>query len=143
MTTTGVLYILYNGFVRNLGKSQPLGLSDRHGAAIHPELVEAAVEAMPAQREIQAASELLKVVGDPTRMRILTALSGLELPVGDLQAVLKMSQSAVSHQLRVLRSAHLVKSRRAGKMVYYSLADDHVQDLLRVSLEHIRHSQNP
>lgn len=106
---------------------------------VHPELVQAAIEAMPAQDEIENASELLKAVGDPTRMRILSALLGLELCVSDLQAALGMSQSAVSHQLRVLRATHLVKYRREGKMAYYSLADDHVYKLLRVSLDHVRH----
>lgn len=93
-----------------------------------------------AANEIREASELLKIVGDLTRMRILCALlPGEELPVGGLQRNLGMSQSAVSHQLRVLRDANLVKSRRAGKLVYYSLADEHVHELLLGTLEHIRH----
>ncbi|CAN5117569.1 metalloregulator ArsR/SmtB family transcription factor [soil metagenome] len=94
----------------------------------------------PAPREIQEASELLKVVGDLTRMRILcTLLPGEELSVGELQRALDMSQSAVSHQLRVLRDANLVRFRRAGKLVYYSLTDQHVHELLLGTLEHIRH----
>ncbi|WP_228282703.1 ArsR/SmtB family transcription factor [Rubrobacter tropicus] len=90
--------------------------------------------------EIREASELLKVLGDLTRMRLLCALlrEG-ELSVGGLQAALGMSQSAVSHQLRVLRDARLVGFERSGKTVRYSLADDHVRDLLRVVLEHARH----
>ncbi len=94
----------------------------------------------PALAEIREASDLLKVVGDLTRMRILcTLLSGEELSVSELQNILGMSQSAVSHQLRVLRDANLVKFRRAGKLVYYSLADEHVHELLLGTLEHIRH----
>jgi ArsR family transcriptional regulator, lead/cadmium/zinc/bismuth-responsive transcriptional repressor len=105
----------------------------------NPELVREARAAMPRSEEIGGATELLKAVGDPTRMRILAALSAAELCVCDLQATLSMSQSAVSHQLRVLRKARLVKYRRHGKMAYYSLDDDHVGDILRVSLEHVRH----
>jgi ArsR family transcriptional regulator len=94
----------------------------------------------PSLAEIQEASDLLKVVGDLTRMRILcTLLSGDELSVGELQQTLGMNQSAVSHQLRVLRDANLVKFRRAGKLVYYSLTDEHVHELLLGTLEHIRH----
>ena len=89
--------------------------------------------------EIREASELLKVVGDLTRMRLLCALREGELSVGGLQDALGMSQSAVSHQLRVLRDARLVGFERVGKTVRYSLADDHVRDLLRVVLEHARH----
>lgn len=94
----------------------------------------------PVPEEIREASELLKVVGDLTRMRLLCALlrEG-DLSVGALQGELGMSQSAVSHQLRVLRDARLVRFERAGKTVRYSLADDHVRDLLLVVLEHARH----
>ena len=94
----------------------------------------------PNSAEIREASELLKVVGDLTRMRILcTLLPGGELSVGELQQILGMSQSAVSHQLRVLRDTNLVKFRRAGKLIYYSLTDEHVHELLLGTLEHIRH----
>ena len=94
----------------------------------------------PALSDIREASDLLKVVGDLTRMRILcTLLPGGELSVSELQQTLDMSQSAISHQLRVLRDANLVKFRRAGKLVYYSLADEHIHRLLLDTLEHIRH----
>lgn len=97
-------------------------------------------EPVPALSEIREASELLKVVGDLSRMRILcTLLPGEELSVGELQQALDMSQSAVSHQLRVLRDANLVKFRRAGKLAYYSLTDEHVHELLLGTLEHVRH----
>ncbi len=97
-------------------------------------------EAPPIPDEIREASELLRVVGDLTRMRLLCVLlrEG-ELSVGGLQNALGMTQSAVSHQLRVLRDARLVRFERIGKTVRYSLADDHVRDLLRVVLEHARH----
>jgi DNA-binding transcriptional ArsR family regulator len=107
----------------------------------HPEEVEAALAAMPEMEDVQNASELLKVVGDPTRMRILSALMSRELCVCDIQVVLGMSQSAISHQLRVLRASNLVRYRRAGKMAYYSLADHHVMNLLQMSLDHVRHSR--
>jgi DNA-binding transcriptional ArsR family regulator len=80
--------------------------------------------------------ELFKVFSDPTRLRILRSLLGGELRVSDLGAALGMSQSAVSHQLAVLRAARLVAFRREGKTVYYRLADDHVGLLLKVGLEH-------
>jgi len=93
----------------------------------------------PAPHEILAASDLLKVLGDRTRMRILCALLEGELSVSGLQQSLGMSQSAVSHQLRTLRDANLVNYRREWKVVYYSLADAHVRDFLSVVVEHIRH----
>lgn len=101
--------------------------------------VRATLERMPDRRDLRAASELLKALGDPTRMGILSALSGQELSVSDLTEVLGMSQSAVSHQLRILRDARMVDYRREGKSVHYSLADHHVYDLLQSSLEHVRH----
>lgn len=105
-----------------------------------PERAREAFAALPPEEEIQDASDLLKAVGEPTRMRILCVLlPGEELSVGEIQHALDMSQSAVSHQLRVLRDANLVKHRRSGKMVYYSLADDHVRKLLRETIEHVRH----
>lgn len=107
---------------------------------VDPERAEEAFAALPPEEEIQDASDLLKAVGEPTRMRILCVLlPGKELSVGEIQHALDMSQSAVSHQLRVLRDANLVKHRRSGKMVYYSLADDHVRKLLRETIEHVRH----
>ena len=105
----------------------------------HPRQVRAAREAMPDQRDVQSASELLRTVGYPVRMSILSALSSGELCVCDIQEIIGMSQSAVSHQLRNLRDAHLVKHRRGGKQVYYSLADGHVHKILQMTLEHVRH----
>ncbi|WP_457555413.1 ArsR/SmtB family transcription factor [Candidatus Pyrohabitans sp.] len=81
-------------------------------------------------------ADIFKILGDPTRVRILHALSLREMCVCDLSALLEMSQSAVSHQLRILRNARLVKYRREGKVVYYSLADEHITKLIKVGVEH-------
>jgi DNA-binding transcriptional ArsR family regulator len=84
-------------------------------------------------------AETFKALADPTRVRILHALSHAELCVGDLAAVLEMSESAVSHQLRLLRSLRVVRARRDGKQVYYALDDEHVTRLFQISLEHLGH----
>ena len=78
----------------------------------------------------------MRVLGDPTRVRIVHALSLNELCTSDLASVVAMSESAVSHQLRTLRQLHVVKSRREGKLVFYSLNDDHVRSLFQQGLEH-------
>jgi ArsR family transcriptional regulator len=90
---------------------------------------------------VERLSGTFKVLGDRTRVMVLYALSKHELCVCDLAAILKMSRSAVSHQLRVLRDARLVKYRRDGKMVYYSLDDRHVLSLFEQGLEHVAHEQ--
>ena len=82
-------------------------------------------------------AELFKIFGDGTRVRILYVLLEAEVCVCDLAALLGMTQSAVSHQLRILKTARLIKARRDGKTVFYSLADDHVATLLRNGMEHI------
>lgn len=82
-------------------------------------------------------AELFKVFGDPTRIRILYALSAQELCVQDIADTLSMTQSAISHQLRILKQMSLVKYRRDGKTVYYSLADDHVSTIMKQGLEHV------
>ena len=84
----------------------------------------------------QILAETFQVLGDPTRVRIVHALSLSELCTSDLAALVGMSESAVSHQLRTLRQLHVVRSRRTGKLVYYSLADDHVRRLFQQGLEH-------
>ena len=86
---------------------------------------------------VAGLAETFRALGDPTRVRILDALSHEELCVCDLAAVLSLSQSAVSHQLRLLRSLRLVKARREGRMVFYSLDDRHVVDLLQQGLRHV------
>lgn len=89
------------------------------------------------QQYIQPLADVFKVLGDPTRLRILRVLMNQEVCVRDIADKLGMGQSAVSHQLRILRDARLVQFRRDGKTVYYSLADAHVFTLLDVGLEHV------
>ncbi len=87
--------------------------------------------------EAGALSELFKIFGDPTRIRILCAMLDAELCVNDIAGLLQMSQSSVSHQLRILKTSKLVKSRRDGKSVFYSLDDEHVHSILSMGMEHI------
>jgi len=84
-------------------------------------------------------AEVFKALSDPGRVRIISALSHTELCVHDLAAILGMSQSAVSHQLRSLRDLHLVRFRKEGRHVYYKLDDEHIHDLFYRGLEHIKH----
>ncbi len=83
-----------------------------------------------------------KALADPTRVRIISVLAHTDLCVCDLAATLGMSQSAVSHQLGLMRHKHLVKARKEGRIVYYTLDDDHVRDLFQRGLEHIKHEEN-
>jgi len=105
---------------------------------IHPEKIARVRGAMSSEKEMNGLAETFKVLGDFTRVRILQALSVEELCVCALAALLELTQSAVSHQLRLLRAAHLVKFRKSGKIVYYSLDDDHVKNLFHQGLEHVR-----
>lgn len=107
----------------------------------HGEAVAAARQAMLAEDVVRDLSETFSALGDPTRVRILHALSERELCVCDLADLLSMTPSAVSHQLRLLRNLRLVRPRRAGRMVHYSLDDAHVVDLFRRGLEHVRHGE--
>ena len=91
------------------------------------------------EHQIAQLSEIFKALADPTRVRILHALSHAELCVGDLAAVLEMTESAVSHQLRLLRGLRVVRARREGKQVFYALDDEHVTRLFQLSLEHLGH----
>jgi DNA-binding transcriptional ArsR family regulator len=86
-------------------------------------------------------ADLFKALGDPTRVRIIHALLQSELCVHDLTVVLGMGQSAVSHQLRILRNMRIVKRRKEGKTVYYSLDDDHVAQIFGLTLDHVSHSK--
>jgi DNA-binding transcriptional ArsR family regulator len=112
---------------------------DRCGCRmIHPEKISTAREnALPAA-EVEAMSQLFKAVADPGRLRILYALAGEEMCVCDLSALLEVSESAVSHQLRLLRTLNLVTNRREGTVLYYRLADDHITDLIALTLNHLR-----
>lgn len=103
----------------------------------HPDSLQKAKNAMMSQETLQDLAELFKALGDHTRVRILNALYHAELCVCDLTLLLEMSQSAVSHQLRVLRAGKIVKSRKEGKNVFYSLDDVHIQKLIELGLEHV------
>jgi ArsR family transcriptional regulator len=107
-----------------------------------PVIVKKVQAQMLEEKQLSAVSEFFKVLGDETRMKIINALAHEELCVTDLAAALEMTQSAVSHQLKMLRMAHQVKARREGKSIYYSLDDQHVIDILDEALTHIRHKIN-
>ncbi|MGI8547590.1 MAG: ArsR/SmtB family transcription factor [Gemmatimonadaceae bacterium] len=106
---------------------------------VHIQNVRRARAALPDRQTASDAASLFDALSDPTRVRLLTVLMTGALCVCDLTAALGISQSAVSHQLRLLRSLTLVRSRREGKMVWYSLDDDHVRDLLAIGFAHIGH----
>ncbi len=95
-------------------------------------------EKMPEDRIILKIANISRILGDPVRIKILLALSQRELCVCDLASLLGMTQSAVSHQLRLLRNTNLVKYRKEGKSVYYSLADKHVMKLIEMEVEHAK-----
>ena len=101
------------------------------------EILQQLDDEMPDEEVLYDLAELFKVFGDSTRIKILYALFQSELCVGDIAQLLRMSQSAISHQLRVLKQTQLVKYRRDGKTVPYSLADSHVTTILNQGLEHI------
>lgn len=92
---------------------------------------------MPSRDEIDEVSNLFKVLGDPTRSKILYTLEEAELNVSEICECVDMNKSAVSHQLRILRDAKLVKSRKDGKEVYYSFDDEHISTIFKFGLEHI------
>lgn len=92
---------------------------------------------LPEETELYDLADLFKIFGDSTRIRILSVLSDTEVCVCDLAKALNMTQSAISHQLRILKQNKLVKSRREGKSIYYSLADDHVRTIINQGREHI------
>ena len=92
---------------------------------------------MPEEEKLYDLAELFKIFGDSTRIKILYALFEAELCVCDIAQLLKVSQTAVSHQLRVLKTNKLVKSRKDGKNVFYSLADDHVYSIINQGMDHI------
>lgn len=104
---------------------------------IHSDAIEHIDSTMPDEDQLIDLAELFKVFGDSTRIKLLTALSHGELCVCDMSKLVGMSSSAVSHQLKILRSAKLVSCRREGKTVFYSLADSHVNTILSQGLEHI------
>jgi ArsR family transcriptional regulator, lead/cadmium/zinc/bismuth-responsive transcriptional repressor len=104
---------------------------------IHEDIVSKVKNCIPEEETLYDLAELFKVFGDSTRIKILCALFQAEMCVCDIAALLSMSQSAISHQLRVLKQARLVKYRKEGKVVYYSLDDDHVKHIFDQGLIHI------
>lgn len=104
---------------------------------VHEEKVHEISAVMPDENSLFDLAELYKIFGDSTRIKILYALFEAELCVCDIATLIGMSMSAVSHQLRILKQASLVKFRRDGKTVFYSLADDHVRSILGQGMEHI------
>lgn len=108
---------------------------------VHMDAVLAARRALPPPASLAGLAELFAALGDPSRVRILAALAAQELCVCDLAATVGISESAVSHQLRHLRSLGLVSSRRQGRLVYYALDDDHVRQLFSQGLDHVSHRE--
>ncbi len=104
---------------------------------IHDEIIGDVKQHMPDEAVLRDLADFYKVFGDPTRIRILYVLLQHEVCVCDLAEILEMSQSAISHQLRVLKQMKLVKNRREGKTVFYSLADSHIQTIISQGMEHI------
>ncbi len=105
--------------------------------SLNPAVVKNVASKMPDDEVLFDLAELFKVFGDSTRVRILSALSCNELCVNDLSVLLDMTQSAVSHQLKALRAAKLVRSRKDGKVVYYSLDDEHVNAIMAIGMQHV------
>ncbi|MCR5176015.1 MAG: metalloregulator ArsR/SmtB family transcription factor [Anaerovibrio sp.] len=106
---------------------------------IHPDSVARALYHQLDDTKSQQLANIFKILGVPTRIKLLSLLISEEMCVCDIAEALNMEQSAISHQLRVLRDAHLVKFRREGKEVWYSLDDDHVVTLMSQGMEHIMH----
>jgi DNA-binding transcriptional ArsR family regulator len=104
---------------------------------IHSEVVERVSGYMPGEEKLYDLADFFKIFGDSTRIKILWALDREEMCVCDLAVLLNMTKSAISHQLKTLRQEKLVKYRRDGKSVFYSLQDEHVKDILEIGLEHI------
>lgn len=106
---------------------------------LHPERIEKARTGLVDLTTAADLAAAFAALGDPTRVRIVSALLEQEMCVCDLASLLGMTQSAVSHQLRVLRNLRLARARKEGRVVYYSLDDSHIEDLFARGLEHVRH----
>ncbi len=104
---------------------------------IHADIVDKVKKDFPSNKLIDTLSDFFKIFGDTTRVKIMCALDKSEMCVGDISVLLDMTVSAVSHQLKILRDASLVKTKRQGKVVFYSLADEHVQRIIECGIEHI------
>ncbi len=106
---------------------------------IHQDVVDNTLKKMPKQSLFDNLAEFFKIIGDPTRTKILFALDQNEMCVCDIANVLGMTKSSISHQLATLKKSGIVKSRRDGKEVYYTLDDEHVKQVFEVGIEHIEH----
>ena len=115
------------------GKTENSGTTQ----AIHDDLIRKVSAEMPEENILYDLAELFKIFGDSTRIKILYALFSSEMCVCDISVLLSLSQSAISHQLRILTQARLVKFRKVGKIVYYSLNDDHIQKIFEQGLSHV------
>jgi len=105
---------------------------------IHVDLIRQKREEMPDEASLYDLADFFKIFGDSTRMSILFAIDGEPMCVCDIAELLGMTKSAVSHQLKILRQSDLVTYRKSGKNVFYTLADDHVRDIIEKALEHIK-----
>ena len=104
---------------------------------LHREIIDKVNQVMPEDELLYDLADLFKIFGDTTRIRILYALFEAEMCVCDIAQLLNMTQSAISHQLRILKQTKLVKNRREGKTIFYSLADEHITTILSQGIEHI------
>lgn len=138
-----MVFSCYNEHMNNHSYERRVHMEDRYNVECcdlihtHEEVVERLRGAMPGEDTLYDLTELFRIFADSTRVRILYVLEVSEMCVCDLAVVLGMTQSAISHQLRALKNARLVKARRDGKTVFYSLADQHVKTILDQGLEHI------
>lgn len=122
----------------NTNKANANNLDTCNCEVLHNDLITKVKKSMPEEVDLYDLAELFKVFGDSTRIKIISALLESELCVCDIADLLNMTQSAISHQLRVLKQAKLVKNRREGKVVFYSLDDDHVLQIFRQGYEHVK-----
>ena len=113
------------------------GRSQETGETLHPDLISSVIEDMPEEEMLYDLAELFRIFADSTRIKILYVLFEAEMCVCDIAELLHMTQSAISHQLRLLKQAKLVKFRREGKTIFYSLADDHVRTIIGMGMEHL------
>jgi len=119
-------------------KTKCLDGDDCQVRVIHLDRVEQARRETVSGKELNWLSSIYKVLGDPSRLKIVMALRNVEMCVCDLAAFLGLTESAISHQLRRFKDLALVKSRREGQVIYYSLDDEHVAELLNIGLEHVK-----
>ncbi len=117
--------------------SEPTWKEQGGGDVLHPDLISSVNEEMPDEEMLYDLAELFRIFGDSTRIKILYVLFEAEMCVCDIAELLHMTQSAISHQLRVLKQSKLVKFRREGKTIFYSLADDHVRTIIGMGMEHL------